>query len=438
MAQIIPFRGYRYDLTKIGEATSVVSPPYDRVYPDVQDACYARHPYNIVRIIKGKEEPGDDGTNNVYTRAAEHLRRWIEDRILVRDAAPALYAYHQTYSFAGERLTRKGVIALGKLEPEKVHAHERTLKGPKEDRLRLMRATEANFGHIFMLYSDPLRSVDEGVARAIEGISPTIEARDADGNEHRVWQITDRAVIETVQEALVDKDLYIADGHHRYETAATYMQECQEKGWRAAGPEGFDVRMMTLFNIAEPGMSIRPIHRLVHGLCDYDPERFLEKASEQFDVVRHATFDAMTEAVKEECRSHSFGCVTGALYAALRLRDEGILDGLVPNERSADYKRLDVTILHAAILDRLLGIDAAALEEETHVKYAVDARRAADAVESGEEQILFYLNATSADEVVRVADHGEKMPQKSTDFYPKLLTGLVLTKMEIDKEHGPE
>jgi len=433
LAQIIPFRGYRYDEASAGRISDVVTPPYDRVYPDVQQACYQRSPYNIVRIIKGLSEDGDSDQQNVYTRAAESLEKWIAQGILIRDEQPGFYAYHQTYTFDGERLTRKGIIALGKLEPEKVHAHENTLKGPKADRLKLMQATEANFGHIFMLYHDPARTTELALKGFIESHSPLIEAEDMDGNSHQVWRITDATVIEKIQAALDDKDLYIADGHHRYETAVNFMNECQQKGWQAAAPESFDVRMMTLFNVAEPGMSIRPIHRLVRGIEGFDAEKFLDLASEHFHIDRHDTADAMMEATRRGRERHTVGCVAGEVMATLMLKDVSIMDALVGSSWSEDYKKLDVTVLHAAILERLLGIDAKALEEQSHVTYTVDAVDGLARVKAGDEQLFFYLNATSPGEVVRVADHNEKMPQKSTDFYPKLLTGLVLTKMEILK-----
>ena len=433
MATIVPFRGIRYDAAKVGEITTVVTPPYDRVDPDIQKACYDRSPYNIVRIIKGKSEAGDDETRNVYTRAAGYLNEWLDSGILVRDEQPALYAYHQAYTFNGERLVRKGVIALGKLEPERVHAHEQTLRGPKEDRLKLMRATEANFGHIFMLYRDPERKADRLLAEAIAGLVPSIEAVDANGNAHRVWRVTDPGVIASIQDALADKDLYIADGHHRYETAVNFMRECEANGWRPAAPESFDVRMMTLFNVDEPGMSIRPIHRLIHGIKGYDPEDFLKRTAEHFLVDRQGTLDAMMEATEAGRDRHTFGCYTGGICATLTLRDEAMADATIEGEHSADYKRLDVSILHRMIFERLLGIDACALEEERNVTYAVDPRNGRTAVDRGEEQIFFYLNATRPAEVIRVADHGEKMPQKSTDFYPKLLTGLVLSRMEITR-----
>jgi uncharacterized protein (DUF1015 family) len=433
LAHIIPFRGYRFDPEVVGDITRVVTPPYDRVYPDVQEACYRRSPYNIVRITKGIAEEGDSADNNVYTRAAQVFNEWMGNGVLIQDQEPAFYIYHQTYSFEGERLTRKGVIALGKLEPEKVHAHEKTLKGPKEDRLKLMRATEGNFGHIFMLYDDPARTTERAVRQIVVDQAPLIEAQDADGNSHQVWRVTDASIAEAIQSALADKDLYIADGHHRYETAVNYMNECRAHGWRPAAPESFDVRMMTLFNVSEPGMSIRPIHRLIHGIDGFDAQAFFQSAAEVFHVRTHESLDAMMAATRDGRSRHTFGCSTGDTFATLTLKDRAAVDALVEPGRSEDYRRLDVTILHAAILEPLLGIDAQALEEERYVTYTVDVEKAMSSVKSGKEQLFFYLNATSAEEVIRVADHNEKMPQKSTDFYPKLLTGLVLTKMEIAK-----
>ena len=432
MAHIIPFRGVRYDLSRAGEASALVAQPYDRIGEQEQKTYYERSPYNIVRIIKGVTKPNDNG-ENVYTRAAAYLQEWLDRGILVRDETPSLYVYHQEYSFGGKRLTRKGFIALGKLEPERVHAHEKTLKGPKEDRLRLMRATEGNFGHIFMLYSDPQRVADAALEKAISGVDPTISAVDDYGNNHYVWRITDPEVISVVQRAVSDKDLYIADGHHRYETAVNFMRECEEKGWRPAAPESFDVRMMSLFNIDEPGMTIRPIHRLVHALADYDAQEFLKRAERDFEIVRYPSLPEMENGVAAKREKHSFGFYSGGVYASLTLRDESIMDELITGNWSPDWKHLDVSILHTVILDRLLGIDAVALEEQRNITYAHTAQEGVDAVDGGDEQIFFLLNPTSPSEVRRVADHGEKMPQKSTDFYPKLLTGLVLSKMEIDK-----
>jgi len=432
VAQIIPFRGIRYNPDKISNMSTIVTQPYDRIGEAEQAVYYDRNPYNIGRIVKGRSIAQDNG-ENVYTRAGNLLTDWLNEGVLKRDLEPALYVYHQEYSFDGEHLTRKGVIALGKLEPERVHAHERTLKGPKEDRLRLMRATEGNFGHIFMLYSDPSCRADEALVAAISGTPPTIAATDDFGNRHLVWPVTDPEIIARVQTALSEKDLYIADGHHRYETAVNFMRECEKRGWTKAAPESFDVRMMTLFNIDLPGMTIRPIHRLIHALSDFDPKAFLEKAGNDFQVKRYATLSDMEKAVRAGREHHTFGCYAGGTFASLTLRDEGLMDQLITGSWSSDWKHLDVSILHTAILERLLGIDAKALEEQQNVTYSRDPEDALSKVDRGEEQIFFLLNPTRPDEVRRVADRGEKMPQKSTDFYPKLLTGLVLSKMEIEK-----
>jgi uncharacterized protein (DUF1015 family) len=432
MAQIIPFRGIRYNPDRVTDMSAVVTQPYDRIGEEEQAIYYERSPYNIVRIIKGRAEPGDNGIN-VYTRATVLLKTWLEEGLLRQDTTPSLYVYHQAYTFEGARLTRKGVIALGMLEPEKVHAHERTLKGPKEDRLRLMRATEANFGHIFMLYSDPTRRADEILVEAIESKTATIEAKDDFGNHHTVWQVSDPSMIAHVRAAIADKDLYIADGHHRYETAVNFMRECKAKGWKPAAPESFNVRMMTLFNIDEPGMSIRPIHRSIHAVSGFTSETFFARAEAHFRIDPCASLPEMKDAVKRGRDKHTFGCYTAGRFTTLTLRDADAIEQRVPGDHSLAWKRLDVSILHTVILERLLGIDAAALEEQRNITYTRDPEDAVQRVDRGEEQLFFLLNPTTPDEVRRVADHGEKMPQKSTDFYPKLLTGLVLSKMEISK-----
>jgi uncharacterized protein (DUF1015 family) len=432
VAEIIPFRGFRYDLATVKDLDLVVTQPYDRISDADQRVYYDRSPYNLVRAEKGKAEPGDNG-KNVYTRAGASLAEWIKEGVLRRDELPSLYVYHQEYGFAGQRLVRKGVIVLGKLEPEKVHAHERTLKGPKEDRLRLMRATEANFGHIFMLYSDPARRADQALETAIAGKPPTMEARDDFGNRHVVWQVTDTGTIALVASALSDKDLYIADGHHRYETAITFMRECEAKGWRPAAPESFNARLMTLFNIDSPGMTIRPWHRLVHGIVAFDAKEFLGRAEKDFSVAPQASLEPLKKALLAGRSRHAFGFYARGACATLTLRDARLMDQLLSGGQSSDWKRLDVSILHTAILERYLGIDAKALEEERNVTYTGDPEDAVAQVNAGQEQALFLVNPTSPDEVRRVADHGEKMPQKSTDFYPKLLSGLVIHKMEIAK-----
>ncbi|MEA3356206.1 MAG: DUF1015 domain-containing protein, partial [Candidatus Bipolaricaulota bacterium] len=390
MAQVIPFRGIRYSKEKTGDLTAVVTQPYDRIGEAEQETYYTRNRYNIVRIIKGRERADDNG-ENVYRRAADFLTDWMKKGILRRDELPALYPYHQEYTIGGEHLIRKGVIALGRLQPDRVHAHENTLKGPKEDRLRLLRATEANFGHIFMLYSDPSRRADQALQASTSDVEPEIEVKDDYGNRHLLWRATDPEVIAQVQAALADKDLYIADGHHRYETAVNFMRECMKKGWKQAAPETFDVRMMTLFNIDEPGMTIRPIHRLIHGVPNFDPERFLARLEKDFQITRHSSLTEMQQTVIAGKDVHSFGCYTNVGFVSLSLRDEGLMDQLISGGWSSDWRRLDVSILHTAILERALGIDAKALAEQRNVTYTRDPEAAIRKVNQGKEQILFLL-----------------------------------------------
>lgn len=437
MAEIHPFRGIRYNFERSDDYSSVVTQPYDKISPEDQNKYYKRSDYNIVRIIKGKEKAGDN-TKNKYSRAAEYFDNWQDKGVLHRDLEPAIYAYHQEYEVEGEVRTRKGIIALVKLEdPGKgVKAHEKTMKGPKADRLNLMRATEANFGHIFMLYSDPERKANKALGKNIFERDPDIQATDDFDNGHKVWTITDQDVIEKVTKALSNKELYIADGHHRYETAVNFMKECRKKGWKAKSAESFENRMMTLINIDEPGLTILPTHRLIHDLDSFDIDEFLGMAGENFYVAAHDQPHEMFGKLDGDFgRLHSFGFypADSEKYYSLTLKDEGVMDELISGEWSNIWKRLDVSILHNAILDPLLGIGESELEEGTKVSYIRSKEAALQKVKDGHYQMAFIMNPTTVDEVRKVADRGEKMPQKSTDFYPKLLTGLIMTKMDISK-----
>lgn len=435
MAAVYPFRGYRYNPEKVSDVGQVFAEPYDKITPELQEKYYRRHPWNIVRFSKGKAAPGDNPSDNQYTRARSFLDSCIQEKVLVREAAEALYVYEQEYSFAGgPRKTRRGFIALGALEEfgkGGVMPHERTLAGPKADRLNLMRATAAQAGLIFMLYSDPRQEVSCVLGEAIHR-PPEIEARDDDGVVHRVWVVSDPEVQRSVCSLMADKALFIADGHHRYETALNYRREMREKGARCLpGSENIDNHIMAFVSMEDPGLTILPTHRLLHHL---PPERLSELAR------RLGRFFAL-----EKCRDlpemlsrmnsaptggHRFGLYLDGAFALLALKDVAPVAALMPADASPDWKRLDVSILHA-VLEELLGIDRKKLEEEAHVSYERYAEEAVRAVDTGEFQCAFFLNPTKASEVARVAGNGERMPQKSTDFYPKLYTGLVLNKLNL-------
>ena len=432
MAKVYPFRGVRYNLDVVGDLSKVVTQPYDRIGPKEEEEYKRRSPYNIVRVIGGKVPPKDEAE---YARRAETFRKWLAEGILVRDPEPALYAYYQEFEWEGEVHTRKGVVALLDLKKSSVKAHEKTLKGPKEDRLRLLRATEANFGHIFMLYQDPSRRASGAVDEEVAGRAPEMEARDDFGNRHMVWRITDEEAIRTVQEVLAALPLFIADGHHRFETAVTFMQECFERGWKPVPPETFTSRMVTLVNTAEPGLVIRPIHRVVHSLEGFDPDRFLKELEGEFRVEPLSSLEEAQKRLAEGLGvEHVFVVyLPGGRFYAVSLKDEGRIPKLVPGEQSLAWKSLDVSILHKAVLERILKIDEEKLAAGTHVSYTPYREKAVEAVERGEGQLAILLNPTRVEEVMAVASQGERMPQKSTDFYPKLLTGLVAMRMEIEK-----
>jgi uncharacterized protein (DUF1015 family) len=432
MAKIYPFRGIRYNLEVVGDLSKVVTQPYDRIGPEEEEEYRKRSPYNIVRVIGGKVPPKDEAE---YARRGETFRTWIAQGVLSRDPEPALYAYYQEFEWEGRTYTRKGLVALLDLKESPVKAHERTLKGPKEDRLKLLRATEANFGHIFMLYQDPTRRASGAADAQVAGRTPDMEAVDDFGNRHLLWRITDAATIRAAREVLQELPVFIADGHHRFETAVTFMQECFSKGWRPVPPETFTSRMVTLVNTAEPGLVIRPIHRIVHSLPDFDPDRLLKELERDFRVEALSSLEEAGRRLASGLgREHVFAfCLPGGRFYAISLADAGRIPELVPGDRSLAWKSLDVSILHKAVLERLLGIDEGRLAAGTNVSYTPYREKVVEAVERGEGQLGILLNPTRVEEVMAVAAQGERMPQKSTDFYPKLLTGLVAMRMEIEK-----
>jgi uncharacterized protein (DUF1015 family) len=432
MAKIYPFRGIRYNPEVVGDLSQVVTQPYDRIGPEEEEEYRRRSPYNIVRVIGGKVPPSDDAE---YARRGETFRSWLSRGVLVRDPEPALYAYHQEFSWEGETYTRKGLVALLDLQDSPVKAHERTLKGPKEDRLKLLRATEANFGHVFMLYQDPSRRASGAADALVAGRPPDMEAVDDFGNRHLLWRITDEGTVRLAAEALQDLPVFIADGHHRFETAVTFMRECFSKGWKPVPPESFTSRMVTLVNTAEPGLVIRPIHRIVHSLAGFDPDRLLRALEADFRVEPLSSLEEAGRRLAAGLGKENVFvfCLPGGRLYAISLKDAGRIPELVPGERSLAWRSLDVSILHKAVLERLLGIDEGRLAAGTNVSYTPYREQVVEAVERGEGQLGILLNPTRVEEVMAVAAQGERMPQKSTDFYPKLLTGLVAMKMEIEK-----
>lgn len=429
MATIRPFRGVRYNPGKIEDLSAVVSQPYDRVRHGLQDKYYDQSPYTVVRIIRGKEQAGDDERNNVYTRARDYYRSWLAEGVLVREGMPALYVLHQTFTLPdGSTRTRKGLIAafeLARFEEGVVLPHERTHSGPKMDRLNLMCATEVNFGHIFMLYpGDRINQLLETVV----GREPGFEVRDL--FEHDVlqqfWAVTAPDVVAAVVEEMAPKrNLIIADGHHRYETALNYRDEMRAVHPGAPANAGFNYRMVTLVSMDDPGLVILPTHRLIHSYGRMNSAQVLERAGEYFEVSPMADREALEAALAEAEPAHPrFGFYDGS-YAVLELRNPDVMGRVLP-QRDPAWRLLDVSVLHELFIERVLGIDAEAVERKENIEYLRDPQMGYDGVDRGEADFLLVMNPTRMEQVRACTAAGEKMPQKSTDFYPKVISGLVM------------
>lgn len=410
MAKIAPFQPYRYS-EKAGRLNDLVTQPYDKITPAMRSRYLALSPYNIVRVILGEGRDSDSSTDNVYTRAHDYLKDWMTQGILVRDAEPSLFAYFQEFCVpgSGEKLTRKGFIGLGVVEDysqEVVYRHEQTLTGPKKDRLELLRHTRAHFGQLFMVYPDPAGEIDRLLDESASGTA-TASVVDEYGAQHRLWKISDPAKIRRIQELMADKKLLIADGHHRYETALAFRNE------NPATPEAAWV-MMTFVNMHSPGLKILATHRLVSGLV-FDKRAFLKRAGEFMRVEEAGSFEELKKALESESRAENIiGAAIDNKYYVFRT--------------SASEDSLDVRVLHEVLLGKTLGVGEEAVREEKNIRYVRDLETAVEQARSGAAQIAFLLRPSSIEQVARISFAGGMMPQKSTDFYPKLLSGLTIYK----------
>jgi uncharacterized protein (DUF1015 family) len=449
MANILPFAAWRYDSEHV-RLEDVLTQPYDKITPEMQQKYYDTSAYNLVRVELGQARPEDDTHNNVYTRAAENLRRWREVGVLQADSGPCIYAYAQRFDVPGPEATRwerRGFIALCHLRDyaeNVVFRHEQTLAKPKSDRLQLLRATHVNTGQIFMLYPDETGAVEEIIYRYVYGSPPTAEMTDEYGVEHRLWPVSDQALILQVREMMVDKRLVIADGHHRYETALTYRNERRLQEMEAGkvlmkvrtGEMPVDTSlpyefvMATFVAMESKGLLVLPTHRVVFGL-EFREKEFLRSAEQYFEVRRldqGLTPAQMVQALVEAGeRGTAFVMVTrDARY--LLLAREGEMEKARANV-SPTISRLDVTRLHQVVLQHLMGITEEDIREQRHLNYLRDAEEAVQRVESG-ANAAFLMNPVRMEQLKEAAFAGQVMPQKSTDFYPKLLSGLTIYAMD--------
>jgi len=441
MAIISPFRAWRYDPDR-ASIQKAVTQPYDKITTAMQAAYYQASPYNLVRIILGQRLSGDNEAENVYTRAAGSFENWRRTGILRQDREPSIYRYTQRFevpgrvsgpsSASGKQAERQGFIAVGRIENYSagvVFRHEQTLAKPKADRLDLLRATQAHFGQIFMLYGGAGK-VD---ALLHSSSAPDIEVTDEYGVVHRVWKISDPSIISAVQAQMRDKKLIIADGHHRYETAIAYRNECRASAETGSGvPEPYDSVMMTFVDMDAPGLVILPTHRLVFGLPSFSATQFGGIARRFFNVE---DVDAGIDAERATTILQNAGRAGTALLAvtakrSFLLHTPRATGSAVFGRLSLRQQALDVVQLHKCLLEGALKISEAAIRDQQNVSYYREAAEALEQVQSGKAQAAFLMNPVRMSQVRDIAFASEVLPQKSTDFYPKLLSGLTIYALE--------
>jgi uncharacterized protein (DUF1015 family) len=434
--EIRPLKAYRFNEAVVGDAGRCIAPPYDVIDPGLQDRLYKKSKYNIVHITRGKAGPSDGPNNNQYTRAAKLLADWLKTGVLKRDAADTIYAYVQDFEVAGVKSQRLSFIALAKLEElgKGVRPHEHTLEGPKIDRLNLRRATKASFGLIFMLYQDSQNVADKIIQKTAEQ-KPLIDFTDDQDVRHRLFAVTDANDIGAIEKIMSTRTCIIADGHHRYETALNYYKE--------TGDPAAQYVLTAFVNTNQKGLLILATHRLIQNVKSFSGKNLLANLRKDFDLTTFA-FDGdeakklarekMSDKMKADfdADKNAFGIYTGdgAFYVAV-LKDKRLMDAVVP-KMSDHWKSLDVAVLHKLIIEKHLGIDEQGLAEGGYIEYVKDTGEAIDdsinQVDKGAKQAAFFVNPTKMKQIEMVTAAGERMPQKSTFFFPKVYTGLVINK----------
>lgn len=445
MADIVPFRGLRYNLRKVRDLSEVVIPPYDVISPQEQRAFHKASPYNMIHLELGQATATDSIHDNPHTRAAEYLERWQHERILFRDERPAIYYSELEYTLGSQQcLTRYGFIAALRLEDfaaGRVRPHERTFKSIKEERLGLVQACHANLSPVFGLYPDPAQRVD-GHLRAGREAEPCVAFRDKQGMEHRLWRVEDPGVIAQVRALMDDKMILIADGHHRYETALAY-RDLQRRRFADAGPQAaFEFVMMYLSNLNQQGLTILPTHRLLHRLDSLTPEAFLQEAQGFFELSEYpATETGRTDwcsalQLKGDQGTNAIGfhyCGADRLYL-LRAKSGPVKAHLERCDIPEVRQDLDVVVLDEVILRHLLHLPESFLAEKSNIHFMHDLDAALAEVCSGYYRFGFFINPTRIEQVQAVADANLTMPHKSTYFYPKVGSGLVLRLLSAEAE----
>ncbi len=429
MAKILPFKGVLYNKKKINRLEKVMAPPYDVISPDMREELYKAHSNNIVRIILGREARGDNSKKNKYTRAANFLSQWLSEGILQKDGKPAVYIYEEDYLHRGQLKKRLGFISLMKIEDPSsglVLPHEYTFSKPKEDRLNLIRATRANTSPIFCIYQDDGAKVTKMLKDCIAGAPAVIDIH-LEGVAHKVWRLTDARTISAIKKEFENKQVFIADGHHRYEVALAFRDEMRKRLGKAKAKK-YDNVMVYFSDLADEGLVIFSTYRVIRKLGTSSWEDVRDKLSACFDIEEVKDKDRMFDELEKAGQGYAFGAYfRDRRFYVLRLKDEKALDEVIKVDKSREWKRLNVTVLHFLVFDHILEIEKF-LDNDKNIIYTRDEGYAVDLVKKGECDIAFFQLPTKVSEVRTIARNGDRMPHKSTYFYPKLLTGLVINK----------
>lgn len=434
MARIVSFRGLLYNQSKIPDLSKVIAPPYDVITPEEQESLYGRSPHNIVRLILNRDR-------DCYDSAARLFERWQAERILVRDESPSIYFLRHRFCVKGEEKERLGFIALVRIEEPSsgtIRPHERTMEGPKDDRFRLLSACRANLSPIFGLYSQAEATINRALAERAQGEPPFIQARDDGGGACLLWRVTDPEVIRLIQREMDEKTLLIADGHHRYEAALNYRDTLRREGGKGTGRETFNYVLMYFANLNDSGLTVLPTHRLLQDSSSISIQK-LDNALQRYFYVeaypktqegrRWFLKTLMSGSKRHRLMGTSFR--KDPRYLILRLKNKRSMQRLAKH-MSTVLRELDVTTLHLLVFGHILGL--APDKQAQVISYTQDEEQALQSVETGTSEAAFILNPPRPEEILAVALQGEKMPQKSTYFYPKLHSGLVINKIDPNEE----
>jgi uncharacterized protein (DUF1015 family) len=442
MARVIPFRGVLYNPKKVPNLKDVVTPPHDIISPEEQEAFYGAHPQNMIRLILGKMHPDDTDGDNRYTRAAKSFRTWLDDGILQRDKEPAFYVTEMDFADDEQVRTRIGFIALVELhefEEGIILPHEKTFSKTTTDRLNLIEACKTNFSPIFSLFADPPNETSELLRDAIQAVSPDQDFEDSQGFRHRLWRVTDPEVQKQIAERLADRSVYIADGHHRYGTALTYRNKIKAQNPALNSDDPCKFVMMYLTSMHDPGLHVRPVHRVIRRIDEGPVKSFLDKAKLQFDV-KTLDLDALDRRKIENTSLGQAMTGTNSIVIGAAMRDdnkfhvlqvkEGVTDRALSQDMPEPVRKLDVTVVTKLVVEGVLGLNGTALDDERTIQYVSTVAEALHAVYQEQCPIALIINPTRLDQLQEVSDAGLIMPRKSTYFYPKVMTGQVINKID--------